>query len=190
MQIYQAKGNEMKKMILIILVTINLIAFARSRVIETPDGKRLAVSDPEYNRMIEEFQKWENENISINTSGWMKSKEEKENYKTSYTNTKQDNFFVVYEEASDSSLTEFINLTFKLNQKNNRKLKIEKQIYFNSSGRNHTQVIMTATNAGSSVSYVYNIYTIKGGYTIVVGWTTGKNTVQLEELKNKISLKN
>ena len=40
------------------------------------------------------------------------------------------------------------------------------------------------------VSYVYNFYSFKGGYTTVVGWTLGKNTAQLEDLKNRVNLNN
>jgi hypothetical protein len=193
----------MKKIFLINLLAISFIAYAQTTYVELPDGNTIVIKENKTWDFVGKIQSkkenlpsidtnnlWKNENMTINTFGWTKSKPVNEAHIASYVSEKRDNYFAVYEEVVDLSLAKYIDITIKQLQKDLKKSKVEKQLAFKQSGRNHAQLIISGEFQELPVKYVYTFYSFNGGFTTLIGWTIGKNTAQIEDLKNQITLKN
>lgn len=197
----------MKNTILLFALSSSLTCFAQSTFVELPDGRKIVIKENKTWDMVEKVESskdtpsnndpsnlkdniWSNDNISINIEGWDKSKVFHEMQQVAYVNEKRDNYFIVYEEIVDIALSKYISITIKQNQKQMKKVKIEKQLSFQKNGRSHAQVTITAEVEELPVIYVYTFFAIKGGYATIVGWTIGKNTSVIEGLRNRVTLKN
>lgn len=196
----------MNKLIFFIkLLALSSLTFAQSTFVELPDGNKIIIKEDKTWDFVEKAELtkelppkinandiWKNENISINTTDWIKVKNTDSFVLVSYMDEKRSNYFVVYEENIDIALSKFISLTLKQKQnlKGLTKVKIEKQLSFKQNNRNHAQLVISAEYDGIPASYVYNIYSFKGGYTSVVGYTIGKNFKVIEDFKNRIILNN
>ena len=197
----------MKKIILIFVLSSVATCFAQSIFVELPDGRNIVIKENKTWDLVEKVGStkdsptniassnskdniWSNDSISINIEGWYKSKTFNDMQQASYVSEKRDNYFIIYEETVDIALSKYISITIKQNQKEMKKLKIEKQSSFQQNGRSHAQVTITAEVEELPVTYVYTFFAVKGGYATIVGWTLGKNTSIIEGLRNRVTLKN
>jgi len=198
---FQSEFIMNKILCIIAFVFYSLNLFAQPILFELPNGRKIVIKENKTWDYEEAsvFQSnaqaardiWESDKISIDVKGWRKMPTNvRPEHKVTYVNEANDSYFSVYEEVVDLNLSDYVELS-------NKAMKISgienfqnlKQLVFMSNGRNHMQQISSGTYNKIPSKYVHNFYRFTDRYVIVVGWTLGRSTASIEDLKNRIQLK-